>query len=256
MKVGGGARGWPNDDVARPTRRTFGLAVAAGVITGPQFAAAAADDRGVVVDVVGPTTLRLEDGRAIRLAELVANDPVAAKALAARLAGGEITIRPLGPTDRTGRVPAVVTAIRDARSIQEELVDAGLARVLPERDGTLAAALLGLEEAARDRRRGAWGDGRFQVLAAVPPPPVAGFAIVRGRPVRTGRSDRFHYVDFGRHYRASFSVRVRRRDARDWKLAPLLDAIVDRPVDARGLVFPDGGPMMEIDHPLQLRILD
>jgi hypothetical protein len=49
---------------------------------------------------------------------------------------------------------------------------------------------------------------------------------------------------------------MRPRDVRDDDWAPEPETLVGRRVEVRGFVFESGGPMIEIDGPLQLRVLD
>jgi hypothetical protein len=202
----------------------------------------------------GPTTLETGTGEAVRLDGL-APDLVAAD-LEAALAGVErLVLRGSSRPDRTGhRSVEVFTAA--GRSLQARFVAEGLARARPAREPGLTRRLLAVEVEARTARRGGWGDGTFRIHAAVPPPPVAGFAIVRGRVVSTGETRWFHYLNFDEDYWTDFSVRLRPRDVRDAEWAPDPAALVGRRVEVRGFVFASGGPMIELDGPLQLRVLD
>jgi hypothetical protein len=158
-------------------------------------------------------------------------------------------------TDRTGHRPVEVFR-PDGRSVQERLVAAGAARVRPGADAALTRRLLARERVAREAGRGGWGDGRFRIHDAVPTPAIAGFAVVRGEVVSTGETRWFHYLNFAEEYWTDFSVRMRPRDVRDHAWAPEPETLVGRRVEVRGFVFESGGPMVEIDGPLQLRLLD
>jgi len=191
---------------------------------------------------------------AVRLDGLAPDLPQGA--LAAALAEADrLVLRGPDWPHRTGHRPAAVfTATGD--SLQAGFVAAGAARVRPGRDAALTRRLLALEAEARGAGRGGWGDGRFRLHAAVPPPPVAGFAIVRGTVVSTGETRWFYYLNFAEDYWTDFSVRIRPRDVRDADWAPDPAALVGRRVEVRGFVFESGGPMIELDGPLQLRLLD
>jgi hypothetical protein len=89
-----------------------------------------------------------------------------------------------------------------------------------------------------------------------PTPAVEGFQVLRGTVVSVGRTDRFLYLNFGERYRESVSVRIRPRDGRSWGLTDRLDDFVGRVVEVRGFAFEDGGPMLELDHPAQLRVVE
>jgi hypothetical protein len=230
------------------TRRRW-LGEAAAGLALPLSADAAARPQAT-----GPLTLVTEAAVPVRLDGLAPD--LATSDLEAALAGVDrVVLRGPRGRDRTGHRRAEVFTPAGL-SLQERFVVRGAARVRPAADPDLTRRLLALEAEARADGRGRWGDGRFRVHRAVPPPPVAGFSIVRGRVVSTGETRWFHYLNFAEAYWTDFSVRMRPRDVRDRDWAPEAATLVDRLVEVRGFVFESGGPMIEIDGPLQLRVLD
>jgi hypothetical protein len=202
----------------------------------------------------GALTLVTTAAGPVRLAGLAPD--LAQGELAAALAGVErVVLRGPPRPDRSGHRPVEVFTA-DGRSLQRHFVETGGARVRPAADAALTRRLLALEARARATGRGGWGDGRFRVHAAVPPPAVAGFAIVRGQVVSVGETRWFHYLNFAEDYWTDFSVRMRPRDVRERAWAPDPATLAGRRVEVRGFVFESGGPMVEIDGPLQLRVLD
>ncbi|MFP4269001.1 MAG: thermonuclease family protein [Alphaproteobacteria bacterium] len=202
----------------------------------------------------GPLTLVTEQAGAVRLDGLAPD--LAARDLKAAVTGLErLVVRGPSRRDRTGHRRAEVFT-PDGRSLQARFVAAGRARVRPALEPELTRRLLVLEAEARAAGRGGWGDGRFRLHPAVPPPAVEGFAIVRGTVVGTAETRWFHYLNFGEDYWTDFSVRLRPRDVRDEAWAPDPADLVGRRVEVRGFVFESGGPMIEIDGPLQLRVLE
>ena len=197
--------------------------------------------------------VELADAPSLRLAELAPEVPAAT--LERWLQPGPLQFAVVGPAERDGHLPAMVRQ-GDEESLQARLVAAGLARVWPGHGDELAAELLVLEDEARAAGRGRWGSGEFRILDAVPPPAVEGFVILRGEVASVGRTDRFLYLNFDRRFREAVSVRVRPRDGRAWGLTQHLDDLVGRVVEVRGYAFEDGGPMLELDHPAQLRVVD
>jgi hypothetical protein len=187
--------------------------------------------------------------------EGVAPEPLGAEA--ARIVGrADWRLAALGPVTRTGLRSATLMDGRE-RTLQVELVEAGLARAWPGDDEALYADLLVAEDAAATARRGEWGEsGRFRHVAAVPPPSLEGFAVIRGRVLSTGTTRRHAYLNFGERYRSDFTIRLRRADARRWGWWDDLQRFVGHRVEARGFAFEDGGPMMELDAPSQLRFID
>ncbi|TVQ33822.1 MAG: hypothetical protein EA356_11755 [Geminicoccaceae bacterium] len=230
-----------------------GLAVALGLAGATAEAAAEATEEAGWVAVGEALVIELDSGERLRLAELAPEVPAAT--LRALLGGARLTFEPVGARQRTGHLPALVWEPGHA-SLQARLVEQGLAQVWPSHDAALATALLALEDAARTAGRGLWGSGDFRVLEATPTPSVEGFAIFRGEVVSVGRTDRFLYLNFGARFRESVSVRIRPRDGRSWGLTNRLDDLVGQRIEVRGFAFEDGGPMLELDHPAQLRVVD
>ena len=248
----------PFDPVARPGQGQKQLQArrwwAAGLALATGLAVMAYDEARAQPRATGALTLVTTTAGPVRLAGLAPD--LAREELAAVLAGVErVVVRGPSRPDRTGHRPVEVFTA-DGRSLQRHFVEIGAARVRPGADAALTRRLLTLEAGARAAGRGGWGDGRFRVHAAVPPPAVAGFAIVRGQVVSVGETRWFHYLNFAEDYWTDFSVRMRPRDVRERAWAPEPATLVGRRVEVRGFVFESGGPMVEIDGPLQLRVLD
>jgi micrococcal nuclease len=128
----------------------------------------AASQAGRVAGVPDGDTIRLEDGRRIRLVQIDAPEREgecfgarAAAILAALLPAGtpiELERDPaLDDVDRFGRLLRYV--LRDGTSVNLELVDRGAAAPYFYRGerGRQAGALLAAARRARDARRGLWG---------------------------------------------------------------------------------------------------
>src|SRR5262249_42753792 len=125
---------------------------------------------GTARRVIDGRTFHLDDGQHVRLAAIEvpalplpresgpqASAGLAAKAaLEALLAGRAVTLKKLGPTaDRYGRIVALITVEGQQRSVQQELLAKGHARVAAE-VGTPACAAL-LFDAERSARAGSLG---------------------------------------------------------------------------------------------------
>ncbi len=134
-----------------------------------------------VLAIAGPQTLRLADGRFVRLAEILVPAPVpvgfdpsaaAAAYLRQTALGRKVEVR-FGGTQRdrygiyTGHI---YVAGEPAVWLQEGLVSSGFATVLPQPDNhACSQRLLALEAAARSEKRGHWGLAFFKVLKASDP---------------------------------------------------------------------------------------
>lgn len=214
-----------------------------------------------VTHILDADTLRLEDGREIRLAGLRVSRPVdrwsraARELLQDRAQGRQVTLEPPAPAqDRRGRLLAQVTTA-DGLWLQGLLLEAGLARVETFADNPWRVPeMLAIEVAARGAGRGLWSEPRFRVLGAAEAETAGeGFHLVEGRVVRVvERRDRF-YLDFGQDWRRDFSVTVLKRDRAAFKAAGLDPAeLADARLRVRGWMRMFNGPMIDATHPQQI----
>ncbi|MBL8703760.1 MAG: thermonuclease family protein [Rhodospirillales bacterium] len=228
---------------------------------GPAVADAAAQ---TVAQILDADTLRLEDGREIRLTGLRVSRPAdrwsrAARALLQdRALGRRVALDPPEPgQDRRGRLLAQVTTA-DGLWLQGLLLEAGLARVETFADNHRRAPdMLAIEAAARAAGRGLWSDPRFRVLSAEEAETAGeGIHLVEGRVVRVvERRDRF-YLDFGQDWRRDFSVTILKRDRAAFKAAGLDPAeLGDARLRVRGWMRMFNGPMIDLTHPQQIERL-
>ena len=217
-----------------------------------------------VAAVLYADTLRLEDGREIRLAGLRVSRPADRWAQAARTLlqdralGRAVALDPPEPaTDRRGRLLAQVTA-DPGLWLQGLLLEAGLARVETFADNPWRAPeMLAIEAAARAAGRGLWSEPRFRVLGALDAETASeGFHLVEGRVVRVvERRDRF-YLDFGQDWRRDFSVTILKRDRAAFKMAGVDPAeLADARLRVRGWMRMFNGPMIDATHPQQIERL-
>ena len=135
----------------------------------------------------------------------------ATAALAALVAGQALELRSAGnASDRHGRVVAQLFA--GGRWVQGELLRRGLARVAGRADNRAGlAAMLALEDEAREARRGLWRLAFFAVRAPSDAARDAGsFQIVEGTVADAALVAGGAYVNFGADWRNSFSLRIGR----------------------------------------------
>jgi len=167
------------------------------------------------------------------------------------------------PQDRHGRVLAHVTRQADGETdkvwLQGELLKRGLARVYTFPDNrVLAAELLAFEDQARSAQLGMWALVHYMVrtpyaLAA----DVGTFQIVEGRVLDTAEVKKTIYVNFGKNWRSDFTVKISTRDAKLFAEAGIdLLALKGKRVRVRGWIKSQNGPMIELDHPERLEILE
>lgn len=203
-----------------------GLIVLIATLTLGQPVAAAGDGCGEprdparrVAAVPADFVLALDDGAEVRLAGVVWPRPggseEARRALASLAVGRSVRLAG-ATTDRHGRVAA--RAVRDdGLDLSAALAGAGLALAAgAPRLTACERVILAAEAAARQARRGGWGDGRLAVDTADDPALADGagrFAVVEGRVWSVGRSGRIHYLNFGRRWRLDFTVTIAESDA-------------------------------------------
>ena len=215
-----------------------------------------------VARVLAAERLELVDGRSIRLAGIRVPATVAgqAQALLAELVADRALRLGTSPApfDRYGDLVAQVERA-DGLWLQGALLERGLAQVRTRPDEVArAAAMLGLEQAARAAGRGLW---RQPGLAARPADQLAdaigSFQIVQGRVLRVAPTEDYVYLNFGQDWRSDFTLRLRRAELdASFARSPVdVLALAGRRVEVRGFVLNAGGPLIELSHPEQIQVL-
>ncbi|HEX7789395.1 MAG TPA: thermonuclease family protein, partial [Afipia sp.] len=174
---------------------------------------------GRVAAVVDARSLRLEDGREIRLAgiERDGTDRVGGRAaLAAITVGREVTLHGEDDTpDRYGRQAAFVFVTGAQHSVQSELLRRGEAlSSIDIADKNCAAALVAAERAARDGKLGIWAqpsaiknaESSGDILAA-----IGHFTVVEGRVVSVRQAGATTYLNFGQNWTRDFAATIPKR---------------------------------------------
>jgi len=228
---------------------------------------------GEVVNVVDGDTLRLLDGREIRLVGIQAPKlplgrpgfkawPLSpeAKAFVEKLTLGKTLSLGFGGRrgDRHGRVLAHLFDA-EGRWIQGEILEAGLARVYSFADNrALIAEMLALERAARAARRGIWADPYYAVRSAETAGRwLGGFELVEGRVLAVGRGGGNTYLNFGADWHSDFTIAVDRRARRVFEEAGIdLKSYEGKRVRVRGWLKSRNGPMISVTHPEQIEELE
>ena len=217
-------------------------------------------------------TIRLADGRELRLAGVIAANDLdgdaeavrrATAALDALVAGKRLALYGKPDTkDRYGRIVAQVTLADESRWIAAELVAAGMLRIAPEAGAPACAdALLTHERSARTAKLGFWAEPRFAVqdAQAIEVLNVARgrFAIVEGSVQRVGESGGRTFLDFGRRYTQDFTIVVPRAAQSAFQAAGIdLKAMRGKRVRVRGVLYAFGGPAIEARLPAAIEILE
>jgi len=210
-------------------------------------------------------TLLLRDGNELRLAAIETTDAGETQAALTVLAlGRTVTLKRLGPDerDRYGRLVAFVFPPGSAQSLQQALLEQGLARVSARvGDKACAGALLASERAARAANRGLWADPNFAPLPADDGSRIAGerghFALIEGKILSVRESGSTIYLNFGRRWTRDFSVTIASRLARSFAAAGVEPKKLEgRNVRVRGWVEQRNGPVIEAATPEQIEIVN
>lgn len=217
-------------------------------------------------NIVDARSLRLDDGRVLRLAGiepfgLLLSEPEEAEAtlkrrLAELISGAGLKVRVLSERpDRYGRYPAMIEA--GGRLVQETIVGEGLAIAYTGGD-TLPCfdILLMAEAAARKARRGFWAENRLplarpEALASR----IGHFAIFEGRVVSVGSRRLRTYLNFGERWLTDVTAEVAAEDREKFGGEAALEALSGQRVRLRGFLETLDGPMLVLRSPMQLEVL-
>jgi len=253
------------------------LALGWGLPSGPAAAAGIearieAGGAGTVVEVIDGDTLRLDDGREVRLVGIQAPKlplgrpgfvpwPLAdlARRTLADLAGGRTVRLAHGGAriDRHRRVLAHVFAGTDTW-LQGELLGHGLARVYTFPDNrALTDEMLARENAARRQGRGIWADPFYRVRTAEGVADDVGtFQVVEDTVLRAARVRDRVFLNFAEDWRTDFTVLIAAGHLplfAEAGLDPL--ALEGTRIRVRGWIKSWNGPMIEATHPEQIEVL-
>jgi len=218
---------------------------------------------GHVEAVTGSRTLRLSDGRDVRLAgiEIPASAEASATTILSRIARDrDITLH--GQTDapdRYGRQPAIAVVYGEEMSLQEMLIDHGAAFAGDAGDKSCLQAMRTAEARARDARLGIWSDPATIRDAAQPDKilnDIGHFVLVEGTVVSARQSGETFYLNFGRKWNQGFAVTVSRRMMGAFAVAEMpLAALENKRIRIRGWIEKRGGPRIAVTRPDQIELV-
>jgi endonuclease YncB( thermonuclease family) len=225
---------------------------------------------GRVVEVVDGDTVRLADGREVRLVGIQApklplgrpKNPTWPLAPEAKAVLDQMILKrdvALGfggrDHDRYGRLLAHLFREPDGLWVQGEMLSRGLARVYTFADNrALAHELFARESEARQARRGLWALDYYEILT----PETAGraldqYALIEGRVVRAAEAHGSAYLNFGSDWKTDFTAVIRPAGLRVFAKEGIdVAAYQGRRIRVRGWVESWNGPMIEITHPEQI----
>ena len=143
--------------------------------------------------------------------------------------------------------------------VQSEMIKRGFARVYSWPNERIDIGVLySLEQAARRKNLGIWSDP-FYTIRSPDPDPLAQFVdsvqIIEGIVTSTADVRGTIYLNFGADYKTDFTIAVARKYRRKFEGVDPVSLDGAR-VRVRGWVELYNGPMIWIDHPDRLEVLD
>jgi endonuclease YncB( thermonuclease family) len=207
-------------------------------------------------------TLMLADGRELKLAgiDVAAGSTETLHSLAT---DQPLRLERLGPQeDRYGRLVAYAFPGESTQSLQGALLAQGRARVsMRIGDKPCAEALLTIERAARQEKRGLWADPNFAPIQAENLSRLRAekgrFALVEGKVLSVRESGATIYVNFGRRWTTDFTVIILKRLQRTFTDAGVEPRKLEgRRIRVRGWIEQRGGPVIMAEAPEQIELID
>ena len=219
---------------------------------------------GRVAAIVDARSLRLDDGREIRLAgiERGGTDRAGGRTALSAIAGGrDVTLHGEDDMpDRYGRQGAFVFVTGSEHSVQSELLRRGEALVSSDvSDKNCAVALTAAEGVARDAKLGIWADPSAIKNAESPGDilsAIGHFTVVEGRVLSVRQAGAITYLNFGRNWTRDFAATISRRIIPAFESANLgPKSLENRKIRVRGVVSARGGPRIELLRVGQIEVL-
>ena len=228
---------------------------------------------GIGKDALDGQTIRLSDGRVVRLesiqAPFLSSDETrrrswpladqAKRALDALIKDQALTITTARePLDRYGRLVGQVRRA-DAVWLNMEMIALGLARVETTKETNAEAQkLLAREQQARTAELGIWGLDFYAIQDPRDLQRLIGtFQIVEGVVLDASRIKGRIFLNFGQNWRTDFTAMIppKARAAMEKRdFVPL--ALKGRSIRVRGWLGSRNGPVIEVDHLEQIEVLD
>ena len=218
-----------------------------------------------VSDVIDARSLRLADGRTIRLAGiepfgLLTSEPERLEAellkrLTELVEGREVAIQIVAPgPDRYGRFSTI--AAIDGEALQETVVEEGLAVAFAHEDSLPCFdRIIAAENEARETHRGFWTgelpQARPEALASW----IGRFVIFEGKVISVGNRRSRTYLNFGFRWSEDVTAEITAEDRELFGGEAVLDALAGQRIRVRGFLEQKGGPMVVLRSPTQLEVL-
>lgn len=244
------------------------IAMAAALLIGGCNAQAGCVDlaeqgEGQVVAIVDARSLRLDDGREIRLAGLEIESPRQAETIAALVElvrGRHVVLRGADDTpDRYGRQPSYVVIDGEMMSVQARLLQDGHAMVgLGIAQADCRAELMTAEAAARGAKRGHWAESGPLTKAEDTEDLLSRsgrFTLVEGLVASVREAGNTVFLNFGRRWTRDFAVTISRRIVGPLEAAGILPkSLENKRIRVRGWIERRSGPQIGIRDVGQIEV--
>lgn len=167
--------------------------------------------------------------------------------------------------DRYGRALAQTYTLSDKDEldiwVQEEMVRLGMARVYTWPDTHQdSEKLYAAEIKARDAKRGIWGEDYYNIRSPDPnalAQDIDSYQIIQGIVTSTADVRGQVYLNFGADYKTDFTIAIAKRDRKRFEKVDMdLLALEGATVRVRGWVELSNGPMIWLDHPERMEVLN
>ncbi|MGY3547565.1 hypothetical protein ACVW0W_003332 [Bradyrhizobium sp. USDA 4469] len=256
----------PEGNATSPGHMTQGLQlIVALFLVGDSAAYAApcqfeAQGEGRVAAIVDARSVRLDDGREVRLAGIEAT-ATTRQALTSLLVGRDVVLRGTDDTpDRYGRQGALVFIGESDTSVQTMLLTNGDALVSAEiADKDCATALMSAEAEARRQKKGNRADPSAIKNAESPDDILAGigrFMVVEGKVLSVRQAGAMTYLNFGQNWTRGFAVTISKRTLPTLESAgTTVKSLENRRIRVRGWVEGTTGPRIDVLRAGQVELL-
>jgi endonuclease YncB( thermonuclease family) len=221
---------------------------------------------GRVAAVTDARTLRLQDGREVRLAAVedalsgIAARPSQRAALEGLVNGRDVLLRGSPNPDRYGRIVAVAFVQGQDQPVQARLIEEGHLVVTAAFDDEDCASYLRKGEArARRAKRGLWAEPAALKNTEMPGDILAvvgQFVVAEGRVQSVREAGATLYINFGRRWTQDFAVTISRRNMAAFEAAGVPFKSLERKrVRVRGWVEQRGGPRIHASSAGQIEVV-
>lgn len=229
----------------------------------------------MLASVVDGDTIRLKDGRSVRLIGIntpeIGRDGKPSEPFAKRARefvksmikpGDSVGLRfDRERQDRYDRLLAHVY-LANGQSVEEQLLTAGMAAliVVPPNNGNIAC-YRAAEQSARATNKGVWQNVYRPVSVTSVPANVRGFRVITGKVVRVGQSKKSWWINFTPRpkqgeRRKGVAVRISRKDLSHFD-EERLRALSEKTITVRGWLYPNKKQqVMRLRHPANFEVSD